>query len=145
MFIDRLKIIEKEPQSHLNESSLNSLDIKIINKNAKKKFESESNSLNKTGSSFGDNYSTENSSVEIEKKKTRILMEIDLEYIKNNNELKDNQIDDVYKDLGLLCEENNLEENEYLDDIFKNLINEEITLFDVITITFRDKNHNNIN
>ena len=126
MFIDRLKIIEKEPQSHLNESSLNSLDIKIINKNAKKKFESESNSLNKTGSSFGDNYSTENSSVEIEKKKTRILTETDLEYIKNNNELKDNQIDDVYKDLGLLCEENNLEENEYLDDIFNNLINEEI-------------------
>ena len=32
MFIDRLKIIEKEPQSHLNESSLNSLDIKIIKK-----------------------------------------------------------------------------------------------------------------
>ena len=29
MFIDRLKIIEKEPQSHLNESSLNSLDIII--------------------------------------------------------------------------------------------------------------------
>ena len=28
--------------------------------------------------------------------------------------------------MGLLCEENNLEENEYLDDIFKNLINEEI-------------------
>lgn len=29
MFIDKLKIIEKEPQSHLNESSLNSLDIII--------------------------------------------------------------------------------------------------------------------
>lgn len=72
-------------------------------------------------------------------------MKIDLEYIKNNNELKDNQIDDVYKDLGLLCEENNLEEKEYLDDIFKNLINEEIICFDVITITLRDKNHNNIN
>ena len=123
MFVEIVENIQKDIFSNMNESSANSNNTIIKYKNQKKKFNSKNNSLNNDDSSL-EGCSTENSNGEIEKTKPKNLYEVHVEY--NNITLEVNQFNDIYKenDMDSSYFQNN-KENEYLNDIFENLINEE--------------------
>ena len=123
MFVEIVENIQKDIFSNMNESSANSNNTIIKYKNEKKKFNSKNNSLNNDDSSL-EGCSTENSNGEIEKTKPKNLYEVHVEY--NNITLEVNQFNDIYKenDMDSSYFQSN-KENEYLNDIFENLINEE--------------------
>ena len=96
-----------EIDSEFNESSKNAIDLNFNDENYIKERKLRNDSLQNIDISFGDNYSTANSNVDVEKR-------MNLENSEKNNEeyLNEKEKEDK-KDLN---------ENKYLEDIFENLI-----------------------
>ena len=99
--------IDMEIDSEFNESSKNVIDLNFNDENHIKERKLRNDSLQNIDISFGDNYSTANSNVDVEKR-------MNLENSEKNNEeyLIEKEKEDK-KDLN---------ENKYLEDIFENLI-----------------------
>ena len=99
--------IDMEIDSEFNESSKNAIDLNFNDENYIKERKLRNDSLQNIDISFGDNYSTANSNVDVEKR-------MNLENSEKNNEeyLNEKEKEDK-KDLN---------ENKYLEDIFENLI-----------------------
>ena len=98
---------EMEIESELNESSKNSIDYFFNDENHAKKAKLENNSFQNIDISFGDNYSTANSNVDVDKKvQHENLEQINEEYL-NEKEKEEQRI---------------INENKYIEEIFENLL-----------------------
>ena len=100
-----------EIDSELNESSKNSFDLNYKDESQIKEIKLRNNSYQNVNISLGDNYSTANSNVDVEKK-------MYLENSEKNNE-------EYYLNEKEEKEKSTLNENKYLEDIFENLISME--------------------
>lgn len=119
--------IEMEIESDSLESSKNSIEMNFKNEQETNKLILKNESINNIEKSFGDNYSTENSNMEIERKKEN-LEKNNLKYneYKEEFENKTVQKNNEENDLSLNLEFNGDSEKEDLVEIFKNLLKEEI-------------------
>jgi cyclin B len=102
--------IDMEIDSEYKESPKNSIDLNYKDESHIEESKLRNNSYKNCDLSFGDNYSTANSNVDVEKK---IHLEISE---KNNEEYYLNEKEEQEK------EKRTLNENKYLNDIFENLI-----------------------
>ena len=102
--------IDMELDSEYKESPKNSIDLNFNDERHIKGSKLKNDSFKNCDMSLGDNYSTANSNVDIEKKMYLEISE------KNNEEYYLNEKEEKEK------EKRTLNENKYLDDIFENLI-----------------------
>ena len=105
---ENLDNIEMEIDSDLNESSKNSIDLNFNDESHIKESKLKNNSYQNVNISFGDNYSTANSNVDVKKKM----------HLENSEENNEDYLNEKEKE-----EKKALNENKYLEDIFENLIN----------------------
>lgn len=97
-----------EIDSNLNESSKNSIEYFFNDENHTRKTKLEKDSYQNIDISFGDNYSTANSNIDVEKKvQHENLGKINEEYSLNEKEIEEQRI---------------LNENKYIEEIFENLL-----------------------
>ena len=109
---ENVEDIEMEIDSEFDESSKNNIDVNLDkDENHMKESKLDNDSYQNADNSFGDNYSTANSNVDVEKKTNlENLDKINGEYNLNEKEKEEKRA---------------INENKYLEDIFENLISVE--------------------